>query len=47
MTGVIDRTVKIVEEVSKEIPVHIIHHHTNQGIGVAFLNGLKELTKSG
>jgi dolichol-phosphate mannosyltransferase len=38
-----DQTVKIVEEVSKEIPVHMIHHERNRGIGVAFLNGLKEL----
>ena len=40
-----DQTVKILEEVSKEIPVHVIHHPTNQGIGIAFLNGLKELRK--
>ncbi len=40
-----DETVKIVEEVSKEIPVHMIHHERNQGIGIAFLNGLKELAK--
>jgi dolichol-phosphate mannosyltransferase len=40
-----DQTVKIVEEVSKEIQVHMIHHDRNQGIGIAFLNGLKELVK--
>jgi dolichol-phosphate mannosyltransferase len=40
-----DQTVKIVDEVSREIPVHLIHHQRNQGIGVAFLNGLKELVK--
>lgn len=40
-----DQTVKIVEEVSKEIQVHMIHHERNQGIGIAFLNGLKELVK--
>jgi len=40
-----DQTVKIVEEVSKQIPVHVIHHQRNQGIGIAFLNGLKELVK--
>jgi dolichol-phosphate mannosyltransferase len=40
-----DETVKIVEEVSKEIPVHMIHNERNQGIGIAFLNGLKELVK--
>lgn len=38
-----DETAKIVEEVSKEIPIHIIHHEKNRGIGIAFLNGLKEL----
>lgn len=41
-----DRTVKILEEVSKEIAVHVIHHQTNQGIGIAFLNGLKELVQT-
>jgi dolichol-phosphate mannosyltransferase len=41
--GSTDQTVKIVEEVSKEIPVHLIHHDVNRGIGIAFLNGLKEL----
>jgi dolichol-phosphate mannosyltransferase len=44
--GSVDGTVEIVEEVSKEIPVHLINHDTNRGIGVAFFNGLKELTKS-
>jgi dolichol-phosphate mannosyltransferase len=44
--GSVDGTVEIVEEVSKEISVHLIHHETNQGIGVAFFNGLKKLTKS-
>jgi dolichol-phosphate mannosyltransferase len=41
--GSYDQTVKIVEEVSKEIPVHMIHHDVNRGIGIAFLDGLKEL----
>ena len=41
-----DRTVRILEEVSKEIAVHVIHHQTNQGIGIAFLNGLKELVQT-
>lgn len=40
-----DRTVSIIEEVSKEVPVHVIHHRKNQGIGAAFLSGLKELVK--
>jgi len=40
-----DRTVKIVEEISGEIPVRMIHHERNLGIGVAFSNGLKELVK--
>ncbi len=40
-----DRTVKIVEEISREIPVQMIHHDQNRGIGVAFSNGLKELVK--
>jgi len=43
--GSVDRTVDIVEALSKELPVHLIHHETNQGIGIAFLNGLKELVK--
>jgi dolichol-phosphate mannosyltransferase len=38
-----DQTAKIVEEVSREIPVHMIHHERNQGIGMAFLKGLREL----
>jgi dolichol-phosphate mannosyltransferase len=41
--GSTDRTTKIIEEISKEVAVHVIHHETNRGIGVAFLNGLKEL----
>ncbi len=40
-----DQTVKIVEEISGEIPVQLIHHDQNRGIGVAFSNGLKELVK--
>ena len=40
-----DRTVEIIEEVSKGIPVHMIHHQVNRGIGAAFLSGLKELVK--
>lgn len=40
-----DLTVQIAEEVSKEVPVHLINHDTNRGIGVAFLSGLKELVK--
>jgi dolichol-phosphate mannosyltransferase len=40
-----DQTARILEEASREIPVHVIHHQTNQGIGIAFLNGLKELQK--
>ncbi len=40
-----DQTVKIVEEISREIPVQIIHHDQNRGIGVAFSNGLRELVK--
>ncbi|MGA2319012.1 MAG: glycosyltransferase family 2 protein [Thermodesulfobacteriota bacterium] len=40
-----DQTVKIVEEVSREIPIHMIHHDKNQGIGIAFSNGLKKLIK--
>lgn len=40
-----DLTVQIAEEVSKEMPVHLINHDTNKGIGVAFLSGLKELVK--
>jgi dolichol-phosphate mannosyltransferase len=41
-----DRTVKIVEEISKEIPVRMIHHDKNRGIGIAFSNGLRELIKT-
>lgn len=41
--GSYDQTGKIIEEISREIPIHIIHHDRNLGIGVAFLNGLKEL----
>jgi len=40
-----DHTIKIVEEISREIPVQMIHHDRNRGIGVAFSNGLKELIK--
>ncbi len=40
-----DQTVKIVEEISREIPVQMIHHDQNRGIGVAFSNGLRELVK--
>jgi dolichol-phosphate mannosyltransferase len=40
-----DRTAEIIKEVSKEIPAHVIHHEKNEGIGVAFLNGLRELVK--
>lgn len=40
-----DQTVQIIDEVSKEIPVHLIQHDTNRGIGAAFLTGLKELVK--
>ncbi len=40
-----DRTVLIIEEVAKEIPVHVVHHVSNQGIGAAFSSGLKELVK--
>jgi len=40
-----DRTVNIVEEISRELPVRMIHHDRNRGIGVAFSNGLKELIK--
>lgn len=38
-----DQTVPIIEEVAKEIPVHLIHHQMNRGVGTAFLNGLREL----
>ncbi len=38
-----DHTVQIIEEISKTIPVHVIHHEANLGIGAAFLRGLKEL----
>jgi dolichol-phosphate mannosyltransferase len=40
-----DQTVRIVEEFSKEIPIHMIHHDRNRGIGVAFLNGLKKIAE--
>jgi len=40
-----DQTAKIVEEISREMPVQMIHHDRNRGIGVAFSNGLKELIK--
>ena len=40
-----DQTVRIIEEVSKEISIHLIHHGINRGIGKAFLSGLKELVK--
>ena len=40
-----DQTAQIIEEVSKEIPVHAIDHGENLGIGMAFLSGLKELVK--
>jgi dolichol-phosphate mannosyltransferase len=40
-----DQTVKIIEEISKEIPIHLIHHDRNRGVGVAFLTGLKEIAE--
>ncbi len=40
-----DQTMKILEEVSREIPIHVLNHQKNQGIGVAFLNGLKGLVE--
>src|SRR5512143_2678422 len=40
-----DQTVRIVEGISSEIPIQVIHHDRNRGIGVAFSNGLKELVK--
>jgi dolichol-phosphate mannosyltransferase len=40
-----DRTVEIVEEMSVTIPIRMIHHDRNRGIGVAFSNGLRELVK--
>jgi len=43
--GSTDQTAKIVEEISGDIPVQMIHHDGNWGIGVAFSNGLKELVK--
>jgi len=43
--GSFDRTAEIVEEVSKEVTVHMIHQERNRGIGVAFLSGFKELLK--
>lgn len=43
--GSYDQTVKIVKKVSSEIPVRMIHHEMNRGIGIAFLNGLKELAR--
>jgi len=41
-----DRTVRIVEEISKEIPIRMVHHDKNRGIGIAFSNGLRELIKT-
>jgi len=41
--GSVDRTAEIIGQVSKKIPIHVIHHDKNRGIGVAFFNGLKEL----
>ncbi len=40
-----DQTVPIVRALSKEIPVHLISHEVNQGVGVAFSRGLQELAK--
>jgi dolichol-phosphate mannosyltransferase len=41
-----DRTVEMIEGISKEIPIRTLHHEKNRGIGVAFLNGLKEMVKT-
>ena len=37
-----DQTVQVIEDLSREIPVHVIHHEANRGIGVAFFTGLKK-----
>lgn len=38
-----DRTVSIIQALSKELPVRLIHHEVNQGVGVAFSSGLRKL----
>jgi dolichol-phosphate mannosyltransferase len=43
--GSLDQTASIVQAVSREIPVHMIQHEVNQGVGVAFSNGLRELAR--
>lgn len=40
-----DRTVSIVQALSKELPVQMINHEVNRGVGVAFSNGLRELAR--
>jgi dolichol-phosphate mannosyltransferase len=40
-----DRTASIIQAVSREIPVRMIQHEVNQGVGVAFSDGLRELAK--
>ncbi len=40
-----DRTASIIQAISREIPVRMIQHEVNQGVGVAFSNGLRELAK--
>ena len=40
-----DRTVPIIQALSKELPVQMINHEVNRGVGVAFSNGLRELAK--
>jgi dolichol-phosphate mannosyltransferase len=43
--GSLDQTASIVQAVSREIPVQMIQHEVNQGVGVAFSNGLRELAR--
>ena len=43
--GSLDQTASIVQAVAREIPVQMIQHQVNQGVGVAFSNGLRELAR--
>ncbi|WP_051251442.1 glycosyltransferase family 2 protein [Paenibacillus harenae] len=45
--GSSDRTLSISQSLSKEIPIHIIDHVVNKGLGKAMKNGLSYISETG
>ncbi len=43
--GSADRTLKIVEEKSSQMPIHILSHEVNQGLGATIRDGLYEASE--